>query len=208
MIRNRERMPWHDIDVEAFAMANNLPKTLRALICAREFFNLVKRKDGRDEFVHSYRVAQILIFHRIFSDDILAAGLLHDVPENINLGLLDNIREGFGENIELMVFILTRRENEDIRFYFARISEDSVTILAKLADRLHNLRNMTKNLGKDDFFTERRLSDQIEETWEYLVPMAVRAGEIDCQHREVIVEIHEELLRSLADAEWAMLNFK
>jgi GTP pyrophosphokinase len=199
-------MPWHAVDVEKVALENELIKTMKALNCAREFFNLVKRKDGRDEFVHSYRVAQILIFHQILDDDILAAGLLHDVPENINLSLLDNINEGFGINVELIVFILTRIKNENIRFYFARISEDTVTILVKLADRLHNLRNMTKHLEENDFFTRKRLQKQIEETWEYLVPMAVRAAEIGCQYRRAIMEVHEELLRSLADAEFELLK--
>ena len=202
----RLNMPWHEIDVRKFAEVNNLSKTKRALVCAQEFFRFVKRKDGRDEFIHPYRVAQILIFHGIYIDVALTAGLLHDVPENINYGLINDIFSGFGEEVGILVWLLTRRPGEDNSFYFARIGEDILAILVKMADRLHNLRNMTKNLGESSFFTKDRLIEQVEETWEYLVPMIAKAVKIGCQYIEEIIEIHEELLRSLADAEWSIIN--
>lgn len=208
MISGRLNMPWHEIDVKRFAQINDFSKTEKALVCAEEYFRFVKRKDGRDEFIHPYRVAQILIFHGVCVDVALAGGLLHDIPENINYNLIEDIFVGFGEEVGMIVWLLTRREGEDERFYFARIGEDIITILVKMADRLHNLRNMTKNLGSSSFFTKDRLAKQVDETWEFIVPMIVRAIKIGCEYRKVIIEIHEELLRSLADAEWSIINSK
>jgi (p)ppGpp synthase/HD superfamily hydrolase len=205
MIIRREKKPWHRINVWYFAKQNNLSKTFQSLICAQGFFSITKRKDGRQEFSHAYRVAQILIFHGVSKDEIIAGGIFHDLFENISFNLWTDIESGFGEEVALIVWLLSRRPNENERYYFARIGEDVITILVKLADRLHNLRNMTKNLGKSDFFTQERLKEQIEETWEFLVPMAVKAAEIGCQYQRSIIEIHEELLRSLADAEWRIL---
>jgi (p)ppGpp synthase/HD superfamily hydrolase len=206
LIKDRENMPWHKIPVWKFAKENNSVKTNRALFWAREILRFTKRKDGRNEFIHAYRVAQILIFHGVRDDRIIAAGILHDVLENISFALLEEIDCAFEEQVALIVWILSRKKGEADKFYFAQIGEDVVTILVKLADRLHNLRNMDKNLGKGKFFTKKRLLGQVEETWEYIVPLAVRAAEIDCEYREMIVEIHEEILRSLADAEWAIAN--
>lgn len=206
MIPKREIKPWHRINVWQFAATNNLSKTLSMLLLIRGLFFRVMRKDGRQEFIHAYRVAQILIFHGVCDDEVLAAALSHDVFEEISFKLWTCIEKGFGEKVALYTWILSHGPEESIAFHFARIGEDFDTILIKLADRLHNLRNMTKNLNKYDFFTRKRLLNQIEETWEYVVPLAVRAAEITCNHREKIIEIHEEMLRSLADAEWALLD--
>ena len=206
MIPKREIKPWHRINVWQFATVNNLPKTLAMLYLIKGIFFRVIRKDGRQEFIHAYRVAQILIFHGVCDDDVLAAALSHDVFEEISFKLETCIEQGFGDKVALHVWILSHRDREDIVFYFARIGEDFDTILIKLADRLHNLRNMTKNLNRWEFFTRERLLNQIEETWEYVVPLAVRAAKITCIHREKIIEIHEEMLRSLADAEKALLD--
>ena len=206
MIKNREGMPWHKISVFKFARENNSEKTFLALQCVKDWFFSIKRKDGRWEFMHSYRVGQILIFHGVLDDDILAAIILHDVLENISPKLEEIIRCLFGERVALIVWVLSRRPDEDNKFYFARIWEDFDFIICKLGDRLHNLRNMKKNLGKTEFFTLERLQEQIDETWEYIVPLAVKAARISCKYRQVVVEIHEEILRSLADAEWAITN--
>ncbi|MEF3691928.1 MAG: hypothetical protein V3574_02660 [Candidatus Moraniibacteriota bacterium] len=208
MIISREKRPWHSLPVFKTATRNNWRKTILALYCAKGWFFSVKRKDKRWEFVHAYRVVQILIFHGIRDDEILAAGALHDVLENISFLMEEKIECAFGREVSLAVWILSRQKGEDEKFYFSRIGEDLDTILVKLADRLHNLRNMTKNLGKGEFFTPERLIDQIEETWEYIVPLAIKASVIGCEYRKSIIDIHEEILRSLADAEWAISNFK
>ncbi|MDX9913593.1 MAG: HD domain-containing protein [Candidatus Moranbacteria bacterium] len=204
MIYKREKKPWHRVNVWQSAKEYNLPKTGQALEYAQKLFSKLTRKDGRREFIHAYRVAQILIYYGVREDEVIVAGIFHDLFENVTFDLWADIKRDFGEDVALMIWLLSCRPREDKRYYFARIGEDVATILVKLADRLHNLRNMTKNLGKVSFFTQARLLKQVEETWEYLVPMAVRAAVIGCQYREAIIEVHEELLRSLADAEWLM----
>jgi (p)ppGpp synthase/HD superfamily hydrolase len=104
MIKNREKMPWHKIPVFKFAKENNLKKTMLALHCVKDWFFSIKRKDDRWEFIHPYRVAQILIFHEVVDDDILAATILHDTLENISFELEKSILCLFGERVALIVW--------------------------------------------------------------------------------------------------------
>jgi (p)ppGpp synthase/HD superfamily hydrolase len=206
MVKNRKEMPWHKLSVVNFAKKRSLDIVLSALSYAKGFYFLTRRKDGREEFIHSYRVAQILIFHGIRDGKILAEAILHDVLENINFLLFNCILQVFGERVALHVWIMSRRENEDNGYYFARIGEQVDTIILKLADRMHNLRNMTKNLGKNKFFTEERLEEQIDETWQYIVPMTVKAIGMNCKYKEAVTEMLVELLLSLGDARKAVVN--
>ena len=209
-------MPWHNINVEKFAREMGLKKTLEAIKCSGEYFNSIKRKDGRDGFIHSYRVAQILIYHikragslgNLISikdlDDILTAAFFHDVPEDVSWNALVDIEDSFGELPALFVWVLSRDKNVSDELYFFRIADFIFTALIKLADRLHNLRNMTKNFEKGTFFTKERLNRQIKETWEYIIPMALKAMEHHPEYKVVIIDMYEELLRSLAEAEYVL----
>lgn len=206
MINNRRKMPWHNVSVVNFAKKRSLNIILSALSYARGFYFLTRRKDGREEFIHSYRVAQILIFHKIRNKKILAAAILHDSLENVSFCLFDCILDAFGQEVALNVWIMSRRDDEDNKYYFARIGEHTDTIILKLVDRLHNLRNMTKNLGKNKFFTAERLEEQIDETWQYIVPMTISAIRINCKYKKAVTEMLVELLLSLGDARKAVVN--
>lgn len=206
MIREREKMPWHDIDLMGAFSDFNLKKAPEALKCAGEYFESVPRQDGRDGLVHSIRVTQILVFHiiragEVLDDDLLSAALFHDVLEDISWEALGDITSSFGEDVGLMVWLMSRKEGSDAKYYFSKIGESKKATLVKLADRLHNLRNMTKNLGLSDFFSKERLYDQVTETKKFIFPLAKRAMGAHPECRKIIEDMYEELLYSVRDAE-------
>lgn len=209
-------MPWHQIDVSRFCEKKGLKKTLKAQKYAYQMFKTLKTKDERNVFMHSYRVVQILIYHmaragvigKIISiedlDNILSAAFNHDDLEDISWNALFDIEYCFGELVSLLVWLLSRDKKTPDDIYFLRIADFIFSALIKLADRLHNLRNMLKNLGKNAFFTRERLRRQIEETWKFIVPMALKAmGQYD-EYKLIIEDMYEELILVLDEAEWVL----
>jgi len=210
--------PWHRINVRRFAQRNGLKKTLEAEKCAREYYKNIKRRDKRNAFIHAYRVVQILIYHmeragvigKLISfeylDIILAAAFFHDVLEDISWNALDDIERSFGEMVALLVWVLSRNEEKfSEEVYFSRIADFILSAIIKLADRLHNLRNLTKNVGKKGFSHER-LGRQVEETWDFITPMAVKAMAQYPEYKPIIDEMYDELVRALAEAEYALIK--
>jgi (p)ppGpp synthase/HD superfamily hydrolase len=210
-------MPWHEIDVREFAEKNQLKKTLEAEECAREYYKGLKRHDKRDAFIHAYRVVQILIYHmeraKVIGnlitledlDIILAAAFLHDILEDVSWNALEDIEKNFGEMVALLVWVLSRdRRRFSEKIYFSRIADFIFSAIIKLADRLHNLRNMTENLGTEDFFTKKRLDCQINETWDRIASMTIKAMEQYPEYKPIIDEMYDELLKALAIAEYVL----
>lgn len=216
LARFLKEKPWHRINVGEFTKKHDLKKALEAEPCSREYFKGMKTQDKRKKFMHSYRVVQILIYHMERSgvignlisleylDIILAAAFFHDVLEDVSWSALDDIERSFGEMVALLVWVLSRDEEKFSKeIYFSRIADFIFSAIIKLADRLHNLRNMTKNLGKRDFPSER-LERQINETWDFIAPMAVKVMEQYPEYKPIIDEMYDELLVALAEAEWAL----
>lgn len=209
MIRERDSMPWQEIDLMEIFREFNLKKAPEALKCAGEYFEGVPRKDGRDSLVHSIRVTQILAFHILrageaLDDDLMSASPLHDVLEDISWEALDDIIRSFGDDVGLIVWLMSREEGADTKFYFSKIGEYKKATLLKIADRLHNLRNMTKNLGLFPFFTKERLQDQVNETKKFVFLLAKKAMKAYPECKEIIEDMFEELLYSVRDAEIAL----
>ncbi|MFA5994279.1 MAG: hypothetical protein WC823_04940 [Parcubacteria group bacterium] len=212
----QEKMPWHQIDVSRFCEKKGLKKTLAAQKFAYQLLKTLKTKDERDVFMHSYRLAQILIYHmaragvigKLISiedlDNILSAAFNHDDLEDVSWNALHDIEYCFGDLVALFVWVLSRDDKTSDVIYFLRIADFIFSALIKLADRLHNLRNMAKNLGINAFFTKERLSRQIEETWRFIVPMALKAMDQYEEYKPIIEDMLEELILVLAEAEYVL----
>ncbi len=108
----------------------------------------------------------------------IAAGLLHDVPED-TARTIDDIYDTFGQEIAQLVSGITKfsqiryqgfdRYIESLRKMFLAASQDIRSILIKLADRKHNLETL-KNLPE---YKRERIA---KETLEIYVPVAARLG--------------------------------
>jgi len=138
-----------------------------------------KRFSGQDYIEHP--IAAALILAGILPEPkIIAATLLHDVPEDTKFGL-NEIKKEFGEEIATLVDGVTKlgrvrlrnsRDKyyvENLRKMFVATSKDIRVILIKLADRLHNMRTL-------EFVKEAKQKRIAEETLEIFAPIASRLG--------------------------------
>src|SRR3990172_3068401 len=138
-----------------------------------------KRKSGEDYIQHPLGTA--LNLARIgMGSKTIAAGLLHDIPEDTNVTLKE-LEEKFGHEIAFIVSGITKlgkiklRETkeelylENLRRMFLAMASDIRVVLIKLADRLNNMETL-------DVLPEPKQKRIALETMEVFVPIANRLG--------------------------------
>jgi guanosine-3',5'-bis(diphosphate) 3'-pyrophosphohydrolase len=136
------------------------------------------RRTGEAYIEHPIAVAGILA--ELGMDDVtLAAGLLHDVPEDCGVSM-EEMTELFGPEVTQLVDGVTKlkkiefdtaeeKQAENLRKLFLAMAGDVRVIIIKLADRLHNMRTL-------DPFPEKRKREIAAETLHILAPIAHRLG--------------------------------
>src|SRR5579883_994115 len=99
----------------------------------------------------------------------IAAGLLHDVPEDTSYTLAQ-IEEEFGAEISRLSWASHEEQQaENLRKMFLAMAEDIRVVLIKLCDRLHNVRTLDGKPPED----RQRIA---RETLEIYAPLAHRLG--------------------------------
>jgi guanosine-3',5'-bis(diphosphate) 3'-pyrophosphohydrolase len=139
-----------------------------------------KRKSGEDYIEHCLATAKILAEIGMESRTI-AAGLLHDVPEDTPVSL-EEIRKRFGEEVAYLVDGITKLSRiklrgtkeeyhlENLRKMFLAMAADIRVVIIKLADRLHNMRTLQYHSDPEKQLRIAR------ETMEIYAPIANRLG--------------------------------
>lgn len=138
-----------------------------------------KRKSGEAYIVHCLHVTKILA--EIGMDEkTLAAGLLHDVPEDTEVTIAE-IQKKFGDEVAYLVDGITKlgkiklrgsKEEyflENLRKMFMAMAQDIRVVIIKLADRLHNMRTL-EHLPPEK---QERIA---KETMDVFAPIANRLG--------------------------------
>jgi len=136
------------------------------------------RQSGDEFITHPVGVAQVCASMRLDTETLCAA-LLHDTVEDTSASL-EEIREGFGEEIAQLVDGVTKltgmsfesrdeRQAENYRKMMVAMATDIRVILIKLADRLHNMRT----LGA---LPKQKQMSKSHETLEIYAPLAHRLG--------------------------------
>ena len=130
------------------------------------------RDDGSRYFDHPKSAAWIYINELGGRDPrIICDILLHDIQEDTRLLSTYRINLNFGEDIALDVRSLTKlpKGKETLEEYLCRIIERGPwAIIAKLCDRLHNLRSL-------GVCTSEKRVRQITETRDILMPLLIPA---------------------------------
>ena len=136
-----------------------------------------KRKSGEDYINHPVKTAVILA--ELMADSTtIAAGLLHDVPDDTPITSKE-IEQEFGKEISYLVNGVTKlgklryqgaeRQVENLRKMFLAMAEDVRVVLIKLADRLHNIQTLSALPPEK----QKRIAI---ETLEIYAPLAYRLG--------------------------------
>jgi GTP pyrophosphokinase len=138
-----------------------------------------KRNSGEDYIQHPLATAEILAKIGMGGKTV-AAGLLHDVPEDTPVSL-EEIEKKFGKEIASLVDGVTKlgkiklrgsREEyflENLRKMFLAMASDIRVVIIKLADRLHNMRTLEFNPPEK----QERIA---RETMDIYAPIANRLG--------------------------------
>lgn len=136
-----------------------------------------KRASGEPYINHSVETAITLAKLRL-PENMIVAGLLHDVPEDTPVTLKD-VEKEFGEDVASMVGGITKlgkikyrgmeRYVENLRKMFVAMASDIRVILIKFADRLHNLSTL-------DALPPRKRVRIALESLEIYAPIANRLG--------------------------------
>jgi len=137
-------------------------KIEKAIVRSAELHRHQKRKSGGAPYVvHPFAVA-FLLAHYSEDEDVICAGLLHDILEDVPSYGADRMREEFGDRVYHIVKEVTEDyEIEDrIRFfpygnsrkkqwkerkegYLKRLEDDSPEgLMIATADKIHNIRSL------------------------------------------------------------------
>jgi len=158
--------------------AQDVPLIKRAYQVAAEAHDGQSRMSGEPFIQHSLATAATLVDLRMDAATV-AAGLLHDVPEDTAV-TVEDIEETFGEEIARLVEGVTKlkkitwtsleeEQAEGLRKIFLAMVDDIRVILIRLADRLHNMHTL-EALPAD------RGTVIARETMEIFAPLAHRLG--------------------------------
>ena len=144
---------------------------------AQEAHKDQKRKSGEPYIIHPVATANMLIEMEM-DDATIAAGLLHDVPEDTPITLIE-IRKEFGPEVGRLVRGITKlgqlkyrgieRYIENLRRMFVAMAKDIRVIVIKFADRIHNLETL-------DALAPEKQKRIAMESLEIYAPIANRLG--------------------------------
>ena len=155
-----------------------LREVIRAYHYARAMHEGQKRRSGEDYITHPVAVATNLASLGLGTATLLAA-LLHDTVEDTPASLED-IREGFGDEVALLVDGVTKldriqteskqeQQAETLRKMVVAMARDIRVLVIKLADRMHNM----QTLGVMPRDKQKRIA---QETLDIYAPLAHRLG--------------------------------
>ncbi|MCD4678877.1 MAG: hypothetical protein K8S00_00685 [Bacteroidales bacterium] len=136
----------------------------------------VKRKVGGNQFRHSFSTLGILLDYKYYNDSILLkASLLHDLLEDLPETQLEEIRWLDHEShlVVDLVLEVTRQKHETKSQYLQSIlyAGSINAMVLKCADRISNLTDLHR-----DTHSEQKISDYLDQTEEFVLPMAERVN--------------------------------
>ncbi|MBW2037093.1 MAG: bifunctional (p)ppGpp synthetase/guanosine-3',5'-bis(diphosphate) 3'-pyrophosphohydrolase [Deltaproteobacteria bacterium] len=164
--------------ISAYHPGADLEIVERAYIYSARMHEGQVRLSGEPYLSHPLEVAGLLTELKLDTVSV-AAGLLHDVPEDTKASLED-IAEMFGSDVAHIVGGVTKlsrlpfrsseaRQAESIRKMILAMADDIRVILIKLCDRLHNMRTLK-------YQTEDKQIRIAQETLDIYAPIANRLG--------------------------------
>ena len=135
--------------VTLYGLSSNAMKSLDLITNVMNIENGFHRDDGSDYYTHCVDVANTLLSYGIRDEDVICAGLLHDIIEDVEGYNKITLERLFNANVARLVMLLTKEHGKDYRVpdhleeYIDNIKKDADASAIKTADRMHNM--MTLN---------------------------------------------------------------
>lgn len=173
---------------------------LRALVLAPYILKATAligkaRYVGGNQFRHAFATLGILLDYKYFDNSVLLkASLVHDLFEDIpstDKSILKDL-DSEGELVTQLVFEITKKENETKATYLKRIL-DTGSLNAKIlksADRISNLTDINRSI-----FTDSKISQYLDETEEYVLPMAEQVNQNMVHELTDLIKKRREMIK-------------
>lgn len=143
--------------VTLYGLGSNALKALdlvRNVMCIENGFI---RDDGSDYYIHCVEVANTLLSYGIRDEDVICAGLLHDIIEDVEGYNQITLEKLFNANVARLVNLLTKEhdvdyhDNNNLKNYIAGIKTDANASAIKTADRMHNMMTLNNKTFKNRY---------------------------------------------------------
>jgi len=171
LIRYFAYRPWDGVSIQEAILADKTGIVGRAYDCSGGMHALEFRQDGKPAKTHPRKVFKIALYFGIRNPFILAGTLLHDTIEDVHKAILELISMGYPPSVYIIVRNVSKTEDMTDEEHFGLIIMHYDSIVVKLCDRLHNIRNMAKNLYLQKKFSKKRLRKYIAETIKFVYPL-------------------------------------
>jgi (p)ppGpp synthase/HD superfamily hydrolase len=173
------------------------PYILKAMALIR-----IQRKVGGNQFRHCFMVLGILLDYKLFNDSVLLkASLLHDLFEDIRETSIDEVRyiDNDGSNVADLVLEVTKREGELKGDYLKRVLDSGSmnAMILKCADRISNLTDLHR-----DTHSDQSISEYLDQTEEYVVPMAGKVNKDMVRELTDLVAKRREIVKILGNGHY------
>ena len=195
--------------LKTIAEISNLPQTYKALYYIREqhkgqYRKKLKFSDARIPYIiHPLMMACHAQAMGIMDDETLAVILLHDVCEDCGVDPKDL---PFSERVKKAVDLLTKKEHpgltkdEYTREYYDAIAGNETAAIVKALDRCNNVSTMALS------FNDQKLSDYIEETETYVIPLLVSIKHNSVHYNNAVFIIKYHMLSVLESLKAMLLG--
>jgi len=130
----------------------NIQKAIN--VAAEKHLGQIRKGDGLPYIIHPFGVAWILANYTV-DEDVIVAGLLHDVLEDVKGYYFDDLRNDFGERVAQIVKAVSEDKDPNVKWdekatweerkhkYLAHLrTADDAALLVSIADKVHNLQSM------------------------------------------------------------------
>lgn len=138
--------------IKGFAVANDMPNTLKALSLARKYYDGYTRKSGDSFIIHPLRVASYLIALKIDDDKIIAAALLHEIIKKCHLkynGIEILTQHHLNPIVLDYIRLLANSEHYPLDTYYAALQEYPEVLLLRLSNRAHTCTSLVNSSYKE-----------------------------------------------------------
>jgi len=137
----------------------------------------IQRRVGGNQFRHCFSTLGILLDYKYFEDPVLLkASLLHDFLEDLPEAQVEEVRQldEDGNSVVDLVLEVTKTKEETKAQYLERVLKTGSrnALLLKCADRISNLTDLHR-----DTHTTQKISNYLDQTEEYVIPMAEKVNE-------------------------------